>query len=35
MLRDIYQETFFLEKALNFFSYVGEKTEKSSQNRDI
>ena len=28
---EIYQETFFLEKILNFFFYMNEKTEKSSQ----
>ena len=29
---EIYQETLFLEKTLNFFSYRSEKTGKSSQN---
>ena len=31
----MYQETFFLEKGLKFFSYKHEKNEKSSQKWDI
>ena len=35
MLERYIKRPFFLEKTLDFFLYMSEKTEKSSQKRDI